>query len=186
MNSLQFVSGMLSMQSRASGNPEVANHLSIAATRVGAVARVHRHFYLDKPSETVGCLTYLRRLCEDLSGILECRIAVEGTEALVPTTQLQPIGLLVNELVTNAAKHGGGNITVTFNPAAGGTCALCVLDEGTGLPEGFDITRKSGGLGMTLVTLLAGQLHGEIAARPNPAGRGACFTIEFPLAVPAR
>jgi two-component sensor histidine kinase len=186
MNSLQFVAGMLSMQSRASGNPEVANHLSIAATRVGAVARVHRHFYLDKPSETVGCLIYLRRLCEDLSGILECRIVVEGTEALVPTTQLQPIGLLVNELVTNAAKHGGGSITVTFNPAAGGMFALCVLDEGTGLPDGFDITRKSGGLGMTLVTLLAGQLHGEIAARPNPAGRGACFTIEFPPAVPAR
>ena len=47
--------GMLScaaLRATRSGEP-----FSIAATRVGAVARVHRHFYLDKPSETVGCLT---------------------------------------------------------------------------------------------------------------------------------
>jgi two-component sensor histidine kinase len=60
-----------------------------------------------------------------------------------------------------------GRLALNRRLAAG--LRLCVLDEGRGLPAGFDITRKS--IGMTLVTLLAGQLHGEIAARPGSSPR---------------
>jgi two-component sensor histidine kinase len=181
MNSLQFVSAMLSMQGRASGNPDVSNHLQIAANRVNAVARVHRHFYLDEPAEWVECLTYLRRLCEDLAGILQARIEVGGTEAMVRTTQLQPIGLVINELVTNAAKHGSGEIKVTFNRIDEEKFSLCVLDEGPGLPHDFDLAAQTDSLGMKLVSVLTRQLHGELAAMPNPAGRGACFAMTFPV-----
>jgi GAF domain-containing protein len=47
MNSLQFVSGLLAMQSRSPGVGEAAAHLELAANRVAAVAQVHRHFYAD-------------------------------------------------------------------------------------------------------------------------------------------
>ncbi len=180
MNSLQFVSSMLAMQGRASGDPAVSDHLQTAAHRVAAVARVHHNFYQGEPSERVGALHYLRRLCADLSGILQTPIAVEGVEALVPSTQVQPIGLLVNELVTNAAKHGGRGITVAFAPAANNTYALRVLDGGEGLPIGFDLASASNGLGMKLVSILSRQLHGTVVAGPNPAGQGTCFTIGFP------
>jgi two-component sensor histidine kinase len=180
MNSLQFVSSMLTMQGRSSGNPDVSKHLQIAANRVSAVARVHRHFHLDEPAEWVECLTYLRRLCEDLAGILEANIEVVGTEANVRTTQLQPIGLIVNELVTNAAKHGGGRIKVTFNRVEEGAYSICVEDEGTGLPAGFDLGAPSNSLGMALVSILTRQLQGELSARANPGSRGACFTVTFP------
>jgi two-component sensor histidine kinase len=180
MNSLQFVSALLVMQGKASGSPDASKHLEIAAHRVAAVARVHRHFYLNEPTEQVGCLTYLRRLCADLSGILEADIAVEGIEAIVPTTQIQPIGLIVNELVTNAAKHRAGSITVTFAPNSDGAYAICVMDEGEGLPSGFDPFNESHGLGMRLVSTLSTQLNGTLAAGPNPDGSGARFTITFP------
>ncbi len=179
MNSLQFVGSMLSMQGRASGSADVAGHLEIAANRVGAVARVHRHFYLDEPTEAVSCLTFLRRLCGDLSGILEAEIEVSGDDAMVPSTQIQPIGLIVNELVTNAAKHGEGRIAVIFTPADGGY-SLCVLDEGPGLPIGADPFKPSSGLGMKVVTALARQLNAKLTAARNAGGRGACITVAFP------
>ena len=85
-------------------------------------------------------MTFLRRLCEDLSRILERPIKVEGDEGQVPTDRIQPIGLMVNELVTNAAKHGAGTITVSYK-ILGDNHELSVSDEGDGLPDGFDLGR---------------------------------------------
>jgi two-component sensor histidine kinase len=180
MNSLQFVSTVLRMQARESGNPEVAHHLQTAASRVLAVSRVHQHFHLEGPSERVGCLTYLRRLCADLAGILETSIEVHGDDALILTLQIQPIGLAINELVTNAAKYGNGRVEVRFQRASANTYVLSVLNGGEALPPDFDPIAKSKGLGMTVVRALARQLQGELEAGPNPAGGGACFTLTFP------
>jgi len=178
MNSLQFISSMLAMQSRAAAAPEAASQLEIAASRVAAVGRVHRHFSLDEAAASVSCVTYLRRLCADLSGILETPIEVEGDDGKVPTTQVQPIGLIVNELVVNAAKHGAGRITVSYR--CGDECVLSVCDQGKGLRRGFDPAKSVAGLGMKVVGVLAKQLRGKLTAGRNPAGRGACFTVTFP------
>jgi two-component sensor histidine kinase len=176
-NSLQFISALLMMQGRNS-NSETANHLKMAANRVAAVAQVHRNFYTDEAEHT-SCITFLRRLCADLSGILGMPIEVRGDEGKVPTTRIQPIGLTLNELVTNAAKHGAGNIDVQYKIAGNGH-ELTVCDEGRGLPKNFD-PDQSVGLGMKVVTALAKQLGGRMTAQPNPAGKGACFKVAFPM-----
>jgi two-component sensor histidine kinase len=184
MNSLQFVSALLTIQGRASGNPAVSSQLESAANRVRAVARVHQHFYKGEPTERVGCLTYLGRLCADLSDILQVKIDVSGTETNVSTRQIQPIGLVVNELVINAAKHGAGKIKVALAPGPSDVCSLSVSDEGEGLPAGFDPNQISNGLGMKLVSILSRQLGGSVIAGPNPAGPGACFTVTFMPSAP--
>jgi two-component sensor histidine kinase len=178
MNSLQFVSGLLTMQSRSPDVGEAAAHLKIAANRVAAVAQVHRHFYAGEAAET-SCITFLRRLCEDLASILDRKVEVYGDEGNVPTTLIQPIGLLVNELVTNAAKHGKGTISVNYRRAAGGQL-LSVCDEGDGLPPGFDPTAISSSLGMRVITSLSQQIDGVVSAVPRAGGVGACFNIGFP------
>ncbi len=96
MNSLQFVSGLLAMQSRTPDVGPAASHLQMAANRVAAVAQVHRHFYADE-AEEASCMAFLRRLCEELATILDRSIFVHGADGKVPTTWIQPIGLLVNE-----------------------------------------------------------------------------------------
>ena len=111
MNSLQFVSTLLAMQSRSSDAREAAVQLEQAAHRVAAVAQVHRHIYADAADE-VSCIAYLRRLCDDLADILGRKIVVEGDEEMVPANSIQPIGLIANELVTNAAKHGAGAVSL--------------------------------------------------------------------------
>jgi two-component sensor histidine kinase len=179
MNSLQFVSGLLSMQSRSPGILDAASQLEIAAQRVQAVARVHRHFYLEDTGENVSCVTFLERLCADLSGILERKITVVGDLGMIQTTLIQPIGLLVNELVTNAAKHGDGPIHVSYQ-VRDGHRILTVCDLGPGLPAEFDAATSRSGLGMRVVSALAKQLRGEFSAMQNPNGQGACFSVSFP------
>jgi two-component sensor histidine kinase len=174
-NSLQFISGLLAMQGRAS-NSETAAHLKMAANRVAAVAQVHRHFYTNE-AEEVSCLTFLHRLCEEISGILGTSIEVSGDEGRIPTTHVQPIGLMVNELVTNAAKHGAGGINVTYR-IKGELRELIVCDQGVGVPAEFD-PEQSTGLGMKVVTALAQQLGGKMTVQPNASGRGACFKVAY-------
>lgn len=177
MNSLQFVSGLLTMQSRSPAVGEAANHLQQAANRVAAVAQVHRHFYVDA-AEEVSCVAYLRRLCDDLAGILDRKIVVDGDEAMVPAISIQPIGLITNELVTNAAKHGAGKIDVAFR-VSDGVNRLTVCDEGAGLTPGFDPQAARAGLGMRVITTLVRQLEGTLSAGKTATGQGACFTVEF-------
>lgn len=178
MNSLQFVSGLLAMQSRAPDVGDGAIHLKLAANRVAAVAQVHRHFYADA-AEEVSCIAFLRRLCDDLAGILDRKIIVKGDEALVPADSIQAIGLIANELVTNAAKYGAGEINVNFS-ADHDSYYLMVCDEGRGLPSGFDPHAATAGLGMRVITTLAKQLHGTLDANSRADGLGASFTVKFP------
>lgn len=178
MNSLQFVSGLLSMQSRALADPDAIGHLQLAANRVAAVAQVHRHFYTDA-AERTSCIAFLRRLCADLESILGRAIQVSGDEGDIPTTSVQPIGLLVNELVTNAAKHGRGLIEVSYE-IEGDQHALIVSDEGRDLPKDFDPAGASKSLGMRVVASLAQQLSGVLTSGHRPDG-GSCFKVSFQI-----
>ncbi|WP_197277045.1 sensor histidine kinase [Sphingomonas profundi] len=177
MNSLQFVSGLLAMQSRTPDVGPAASHLQLAANRVAAVAQVHRHFYADEADEA-SCIAFLRRLCEDLATILGRLIVVHGDDGKVPTTWIQPIGLLVNELVTNAAKHGAGRIDVTYAHEAG-EHRIVVCDQGEGLPADFDPAAAAKSLGMRVVTSLARQLGGTLSAADRSDAKGSCFTVRF-------
>jgi two-component sensor histidine kinase len=177
MNSLQFVSALLTMHSRLPDAAAAKEHLVLAATRVAAVATVHRHFYTEA-AEQVSCLDFMRRLCADLGTVLERPIVVDGEDIKVATTSLQPIGLILNELVTNAAKHGDGRIEVTLNVRAGAP-EITVCDQGKGLPAGFDPVHSSKSLGMKVILALAKQLGGDLSATNNPHGPGACFKVTF-------
>lgn len=177
MNSLQFVSTLLTMQSRSGDVGEAASHLQLAASRVAAVAQVHRHFTAEG-ADTTSCIGFLRKLCKDLESVVAQRIAVVGGEGDVPTTTIQPIGLIVNELVTNAAKHGAGPIEVHYSVQED-VHTLSVCDGGDGLPASFDVTEARTSLGMRVVTALASQLGGELTAGSRQDGLGTCFAVSF-------
>ena len=178
-NSLQFVSTLLNMQGRVPDLPAAASEqLQIAANRVVAVARVHQNFYTEA-AEAVSSIGFLRRLCAELSGILGTPITVQGDEGDISAERIQPIGLIVNELVTNSAKHGAEAINVTYR-TDGDLHQLSVRDDGDGLPGAFDPENGGSGLGMKVVRSLASQLGGRVSAAPNRAARGCCFRVAFP------
>jgi two-component sensor histidine kinase len=178
MNSLQFISSLLEMQSMAPEIKDAARELQLAANRVAAIAQVHRHFYANAESKT-SCISLMRRLSADMAGILGRPITVTGDEGEIATTLIQPVGLIANELITNAAKHGAGPIGVAFRLDEHGG-SLSVSSGGPALPAGFKAER-SGGLGMRVVATLLRQLHGSLTATPLDDGTGARFTASFPI-----
>jgi two-component sensor histidine kinase len=179
MNSLQFVSSTLALQSMAPDIDEAAaEQLQMAANRVAAVGQVHRNFYADGSDETP-CVAFLQRLCRELSEILGRTIEVSGDEANVPTAQVQSIGLIVNELVTNAAKHGAGKISV-IHTVEDDRRLLSVCDEGAGLPAGFD-PAASKSLGMKVLMSLVRKLRGQLTVGHGDGTQGGfCMTITIP------
>lgn len=176
MNSVQFVVGMLNMQARTATG-ETADQLREIAGRVAAVATVHRNF-CSTNTEEVPCLSFLRRLCVDIAKIASVEIDVQGDGAAVLTDWIQPIGLITNELVTNAAKHGAKAVTVRFR-SDGDSCRLSVSDDGPGLPDDFSLDASSG-LGMKVLSVLVQQLGGALEAGANPQGKGSRFSLSWP------
>jgi two-component sensor histidine kinase len=182
-NGLQWITTLLSLQSRTTA-PEAAAQLAIAARRVAAFGSVHCRLHLLDSQKTVEFNEYLRLLCSDLSDLLfqdaenDSSIAVEGPTIEIATTIAIPLGFIVNELVTNAAKYARGNIIVRIGgtPAAG--YSLSVQDDGPGLPPGFDPARCKG-LGTKIVLALVRQIEGELKILPSENGTGTKFAVTF-------
>jgi two-component sensor histidine kinase len=187
MNSLQLVSSMLTLQSRGLGDTEASDQLVIAASRIAAIARAHQHIFLGEDVETADSADYLERLCADLSGMLSSQghenIIVDAIRVELPTVQVGPLGLILHELVTNSAKHGNGQIAVTFKRASSGDYCLSVSDDGAALAADFD-PAQARGLGMKVVRSLAGQLRGQLIVDRAEGTRGTTFSVLFPAGAP--
>ena len=127
---------------------------------------------------------YLRFLCSDLSDLLfqdaenDYSITVEGSAIEIASTIAIPLGFIVNELVTNAAKYAQGNIIVGIGGTPLTGYSLSVLDAGPGLPVGFDPARCQS-LGMKIVLALANQIGGMLQFVPGDKGQGTKFTVIF-------
>jgi two-component sensor histidine kinase len=183
LNNLQMIVALLSLQSLKEANAETASRLSIAADRVRAIAGLHHHLHSMDSTPTVEFKPYLDRLCRDHSTMSmsderpDQVIALDAIELSLPTTIGIPLSLIVNELITNAIKHGRGRITVTLAPSGKGH-ALSVSNSGSELPEGFD-PRACKGLGMTLVSSLAAQISGELRIDRGEGNDCTRFTVLF-------
>ena len=183
LNGLQLIASLLSIQSRAAKNAEAAAQLTIAAHRVAAIGRVHRHLHALDHVESVEFKQYLENLCKDLSEMApnegtERVVVVEGIELRIPTITGIPLGFIASELVTNSIKYAKSRITVRLRTAVGGGHALSVSDDGPGLPEGFDPTAIHG-LGMKLISALVRQIGGQLQIDHGDNGKGARFTVLF-------
>jgi two-component sensor histidine kinase len=182
VNSLQIIVSLLSLQSRTA-TYEAAAQLTVAANRVASFGRVHRGLHLLDHLESVEFKQYLEHLCEDLSGLLfhgetACTIVVEGATINIPTMFAIPLGFIVNELITNSAKYAKSNITVRLETEPTIGHSLSVLDDGPGLPAGFDPS-ASKGLGMKIISSLVKQIGGKLQIAAGENSRGARFTVTF-------
>ncbi|CAL1692442.1 hypothetical protein MMB232_02609 [Brevundimonas subvibrioides] len=169
MNSLQFVSALLAMQAKTASDSEAARQLGLAASRVNTVARVHRHFYVEEAVETTCALAYAHRLLSDLAEVISpCSVTTAGQATPIPTTLIMPLGLITNELVTNAAKHGARSVEVRIS-ASGEGVRIEVEDDGPGLPVDFDPAARKG-LGMRIVQSLVDQHAGVLTFSSGRVG----------------
>lgn len=179
-NNLAAVSAMLTMQARVADDPKVSEQLRKAVDRIETIGDVHASLYQVSSADEVDFAAYLQRLCDRLSASLvdseRVRIAVDAEPAMAPLEEAVSLGLIVNELVTNAAKYAypspaRGVIRVGLHNHPG-ELVLTVSDDGQGLPS----AEASSGIGMRLVRSLAQQCRGELEVKRNG---GASFTVRL-------
>ena len=106
------------------------------------------------------------------------KISVEGSEVILPATTAIPLGFIASELITNAAKYGGGRIAIRLEADPKHGYALSVANDGPALPEGFD-PGASKGLGMKIIQSFVRQIGGELRIGRGDDGSGARFTLMF-------
>jgi two-component sensor histidine kinase len=185
-NSLALVVGMLRLQGRENSEPEFARQLEDATLRVGAIARVHEQLYQSADVERFDVGRYIEAICKDLSAsFAQCEIHVSAQSGIVISTDRAiSSALIVNELVSNAAKHAyqahdAGAVWVNVATTGVDSFFIAVRDEGGGLPEGFQFG-KGKGLGSRMVRALAEQLDASLdVVAHNP---GVEFVLTAPLA----
>jgi len=186
MNSFQLLSSLFGLQARRAQNPEAKHALAEANDRIQALAIVHRRLYANAAVDRVEVKEYLTGLCDDLSRALLAEnggvsIAIEAAPAELPPSRIVPLGLIVNELVTNAVKYAfpdrrEGRVEIRFQPRDDGW-RLEVADNGVGLPEG-KMPANGTGLGMVVLQAQVRQLDAAIDIDSGPAGTR--FTIDIP------
>jgi two-component sensor histidine kinase len=179
-NSLQLCVSLLQLQTRNEREPRVALHLQQAATRLGAIGRVHEQLYKGDSTANVELDKYLAQLCADirktLIGASPARIEVKCESISLAFEKVLPLALIVNELVTNALKYAhpnGADGTILVNCVRGsdGYLVLSVEDDGIGFVDGVTAD-SAGGFGMKMIEALATQIGARFEqTRANPGMR---------------
>lgn len=177
-NNMQMLHALLNSSLRASKNPEARVVLEDASRRVGAMAAAQQALYGTNSGVSFRADEFLQNVCQTAQQTFHknVKVKIEKAEGTLSNDTAAPLALVLNEFMTNAAKHGlggqGGEIRVGL-ANDGGTFTLYVEDDG----PGFDIQqtgRRSSGL--ALVQALARQLKGNIEITRASATR---CTLQF-------
>jgi len=186
-NNLQTVSSLLSLQSRAVADAKIEGIIKSSQHRVVSMSMVHEMLYKrDDYTSKIELGPYVSELCEYLIR------SVKGNESNIETDldigdyklsvdTVIPLGLIINETVTNALKYGipdenKGTIKIHLNKKGANTYEMYLGDNGIGFPE--DVSpQTTNSLGLKLIHNLARQLRGSIV-RDHQA-KGTYYQINF-------
>ena len=172
-NNLAMVVSVLSLQARLKTDPDMKRALEKAVARVEAIASAHEHVQHIGHSGAVQMRSYLERLCSHLGDALRdvrpIAVRVEADEVYLSAERAIPVGLIVNELVTNSFKYafpgGRAGVVEVVLRREDSVVKLVVSDDGIGCSAD-----QPTGLGSRLVQLLARQLGASIAQQGSASG----------------
>ncbi len=181
-NTLALITSLVDIQRRRATDPAAQEALSQVASRLQSIAAAHRELYRgDEDLGHIDFRRYLEDLCRHLSGAL----FTDGVNHLetefrdhvrLERDRAVALGLIVNELVTNAAKHARAEralrVVVTLD-CNGRDCELVIADNGQGMT---DEDEQSSGLGRGLIAALLERAKAEMGATNDG---GARFVLRF-------
>jgi PAS domain S-box-containing protein len=175
-NSLQLIAAIVMIEARGLEKSEGKVALERVSRRITALGHLYSKLSESETFEAVDAATYLNELCRHLiasvykDGDTFIMLKTDIESELLPADRAIPIGLIVNELVTNAVKYGfpgeaKGTVMVTLKRVPG-ELRLTVADDG----QGLDPRRADSGLGGRLVDAFAQQLGGQVERKSDDQG----------------
>jgi PAS domain S-box-containing protein len=185
-NNMSTIASLLSLQAEALANAEARAALKDAESRVQSMMVLYNKLYLSAGFRSVSLLEYLPSLVSDILDNFPNRASIKVARVIgnfsLDARELQPLGIIVNELLTNIMKYAFtgmamGMITVSALQE-GKTVCLSIEDNGHGMPEHVDFS-NSPGFGLMLVGLLTRQLEGKIRIE---RAAGTKIVLEFEAA----
>jgi len=170
-NNLQVISSLLKFQTDKITDQQMLDLFNESQHRVRSMALVHEKLYQTHDFAQIDFAEYLKSLAAYLyrsyaGSTTNVKLETQSEPVLVKIEQAVPLGLIVNELISNALKYafpGGssGLIQLNLQRAADKQLCLTIRDDGIGLPSVVDIHQPDS-LGLWLVSMLAKQVHGKI------------------------
>jgi PAS domain S-box-containing protein len=189
-NNLQIISSLLMLQVEQMPSPEARQLLEESVQRVRSMALIHQQIYGGESLERIDLAVYTSQLAGTLQNALapDARLRLEVEPIEVTVEHAVPLGLILNELITNAFKYGAPpdsgsppQVTVTIG-LEDGLLAVTVRDSGPGLPPDFD-PETATSLGLLLVDTLTRQLRGQLTVTNEG---GAVFRLRCSVEEPPR
>jgi PAS domain S-box-containing protein len=170
-NNLQIVSGLLHLQSRHIQDEKILAAFDNSQHRIASMAMVHEELYRSQDLTRIDFSTYIHNLVDHLfesfsADTRHIALDIQIEDTFVEIDTAIPLGLIVNELVTNALKHAfpedaTGTIRIALTTSGTGDFTLIIGDDGKGLPPEVDL-QQSSSLGLKLVDSLTSQLKATL------------------------
>lgn len=185
-NNLQMVSSLFNIQSYKTKNAETKNALKDARNRIVSIAIMHQKLYKDNLFYEVKLKKYIEELVDYLVQSVgfddEINVKVEVDDVKLRIEDTVHVGLLINELLTNALKYGQSdnqleNMIKVEILSNNGTLTINVCDSGKGFPENFDI-EKTDSFGLDLVRNIVIQHNGSVQLTNK---NGAMISLQLKL-----
>jgi two-component sensor histidine kinase len=181
-----MISSMVSLEASASREPVVKMELGNVKSRVETLSNLYSILYSSGNAKTVHLDLYFNTIVESLLSafmpvvkMIDVRRNFETIT--VDTRRASPMGLILNELITNSIKYafneGRVNTLIIDLRHVNGEIEFSVFDNGPGLPDDFDLERSTG-FGLRLALMLAGQLKGRIGFEREAGTR---FVVRAPM-----
>lgn len=183
-NNLQMITALIRMEARNAQQPEESERFNRLAGRIEALSILYRSIYAGGETETVDLGTYVSQIASSVMAahaIEGIRLDMKVDTWPVSVNVAMPVGLVINELMTNALKYAfvgrdGGEIRVRCTVDDEG-CKVLVADDGVGLSDKADWPRR-GKLSAMIVQSVRHNANAEIDVQSEP-GEGMAVTIIF-------
>ncbi len=182
-NNMNTISSLLTLQAQSIKDPLAVGSLEDARSRVQSLQLLYDKLYRSVGFRSLSVKDYLPALVHEIIGNFPDGKTVKVVDSIqdfmLDAKELQPVGIIINELLTNTMKYAfkgreGGLIAVSAWKADG-LVAICVQDDGNGIPESVSIGNSTG-FGLQLVQALTRQLQGTIRIE---RGNGTRVVLEF-------
>jgi two-component system response regulator len=183
-NNMNAIKGLISLQLAVEKESSAISLLHDLECRVQSMILLYEKLYCSENYRELSVKNYLTTLAEDIisnfpnSGIV--KINTEIDDFILNVKDLTPLGIIVNEILTNAMKYSftgrESGIVILSGAMKDNKVQISIEDNGIGIPETVNF-ENSTGFGMQLISMLTEQINGSIRIERN---NGTKYIINFP------